>query len=483
MYQIKAIALGVRRANMAFFLDPGMGKTSIALRILKNLQRMKRGRAALVVAPLRPCYTVWPKEVKKWTFAIGMKVRVLHGPNKLWELSQPADIYVINPEGLKWLFTVALKGKRNWPFDILFVDESGKFKNPASARLKLLKPRLPKFKHRYVMNGTPAPNGLEDLWGQFLIVDMGAKFGRTINDYRLQYFKRAGYKGKGYEIASDKHKDYIYRRAAHMCIVMEAKDYLDMPEIVFVERTVQLPPQARLHYQEVEKELFTAIADEGVEIKNSAVATGACRQITGGALYHPRKEGEAPVPQARRPFYRLHDVKTEGLIELIDELQGKPLLVAYDFHHELVRIREAVKKAFKYDIAHIGSGVTPKEGERIEAAWNKGQIRVLAGHPGSISHGLNLQEGPGADICWFTQTWDLEQYLQYIQRLWRQGHKGKCVRIHHLIAEGTIDEVMMERLGLKTQAQTDFKTAVKMYRDRIRPAVDEKSGQPRFGRR
>lgn len=474
MYQLKAISIGVRRANMAFFLDPGMGKTSIALRILKNLQRMKRGRAALVVAPLRPCYTVWPKEVKKWSFAMGMKVRILHGPNKLWELSQPADLYVINPEGLKWLFTVALKGKRHWPFDILFVDESGKFKNPASARLKLLRPRLPKFTHRYIMNGTPAPNGLEDLWGQFFLVDLGVKFGRTIGDYRLQYFKRAGYKGKGYEIASDKHRDYIYRRAAHMCLVMEAKDYLDMPEIVFVERKVQLPPQARIHYQQVEDDLFTVIQEDGVEIKNSAVATGACRQVTGGALYHPRKEGEPPVPQERRPFYRLHDVKTEGLIELIDELQGKPLLVAYNFHHEYIRIKEAVKKAFKYDIAHIGKGVSPQQGIAIEAAWNKGQIRVLAGHPSSISHGLNLQGGPGADICWFTQTWDLEQYLQYIQRIWRQGHKGKCVRIHHLIAENTIDEVMMERLGLKTQAQTDFKTAVTRYRNKIRRTVDEK---------
>jgi len=465
MYQVSAIALGVRRANMAFFLDPGMGKTSIFLRILKNLQRMKKARAALVVAPLRPCYTVWPKEVRKWTFAMGMKVRVLHGPNKLWELSQPADIYVINPEGLKWLFTVALKGKRNWPFDVLAVDESGKFKNPDSARLRILRPRLGKFSRRYIFNGTPAPNGLEDLWGQFFIVDMGAKFGRTINNYRLQYFKKAGYKGKKFEIASDKHKDFIYRRAAHMCLVMEAKDYLDMPEIVFVERTVKLPEQAQRHYTEVEEELFTAILEEGVEIKNSAVATGTCRQITGGALYHPRKEGEAPIPQHRRPFWRLHDVKTEALIELIEELQGKPLLVAYDFHHEFVRIKEALKKAFRYDIAHIGSGVSPQQGVAIEAAWNKGQIRVLAGHPGSISHGLNLQEGPGSDICWFTQTWDREQYEQYIQRIWRQGHKGRCVRVHHLIAENTIDEVMMERLALKGRAQADFKTAVTRYRN------------------
>lgn len=463
-YQMKAISLGVRRANMAFFLDPGMGKTSIFLRILVNLIRMKRAKAALVVAPLRPCYTVWPNEVKKWSFARGLRVRVLHGPNKLWELSQPADIYVINPEGLNWLFKVALKGKRNWPFDVLAVDESGKFKNPSSARLKILKPRLGRFARRYVFNGTPAPNSLMDLWGQFLLVDQGVKFGSTINDYRLQYFSRGGYMGKKWEIASDKHKDYIYRRAAHMCLVMEAKDYLDMPELKFVERRVQLPTQARLHYQQVEQELFTLIAEDGIEIKNSAVATGACRQITSGALYYPQPEDAPPIPQSRRQFYRLHDAKTEGLIELIDELQGKPLLVAYDFQHELIRIREAVKKAFRYNIAHIGSGVSMREGATIEAAWNKGQIRVLAGHPGSISHGLNLQEGPGSDICWFTQTWDLEQYLQYMQRIWRQGHKGRCVRIHHLIAEGTIDEVMMARIGEKAKSQSDLKAMLQHYR-------------------
>lgn len=464
-YQMKAISLGVRRQNMAFFLDPGMGKTSIFLRILHNLQRMGQARAALVVAPLRPCYTVWPREVQKWTFARGMKVRILHGPDRLNQLAQPADLYVINPEGLKWLFGVALRGKRTWPFDVLAVDESGKFKNPTSKRGRTLKPRLEKFKRRYIFNGTPAPNSLMDLWGQFLLVDGGAKFGRAIGDYRNEYFKKGGYMGRQWEIASDKHKDSIYRRASGMCLVMEAKDHLDMPEIAFIERRIALPPAARQTYLEVEKELFTVIDDDGLEIKNSAVATGACRQVTGGALYHPTPLGETTLPQNRRPFYRLHDAKTEALIELMEELQGKPLLVAFDYFHELVRIREAVQRVLKFVPPYIGAGVSTEEGARLESEWNKGRLRLLLGHPGSISHGLNLQEGPGSDICWYTLTWDLEAYLQYIQRIWRQGFKGKCVRIHHLIAEGTVDEVMMARLGTKAKAQADLKLMLQHYRN------------------
>lgn len=465
MYQLTAIAAGVKRGNLALFLDPGLGKTAIGLRILKSLQRMGRVKAALVVAPLRPCYTVWPKELRKWGFTRGMKARILHGPNKEYELSRPADMYIINPEGLKWLFTIALKGKRNWPFDMLIVDESGKFKNPASRRLQLLKPRLAKFTHRFVFNGTPAPNSLMDLWSQFLIVDRGQKFGARITHFRNQYFRKAGFKGKQWEIAGEKQRNNIYRRASDMCLVMEAEDYLDMPALTFHTITVQLPAKAMKHYTEAENDLFTKIDEDAVELKNSAVATMACRQIANGALYHATEEGQKPLPQARRPWYALHDAKLEALIDLADELQGKPLLIAYDFYHDLVRIKAALQKEFGVkNVPHIGSGVTPAEGARLEAAWNKGQLRFLLGHPGSISHGLNLQEGPGADIVWFAGTWDLEVWLQYIKRIYRQGFKGRCVRVHQIVAEGTVDEVMAARVATKDAAQQDFKRAVQRYR-------------------
>lgn len=465
-YQLKAIATTIRAVNLALFLDPGMGKTSIIVRAVKSLQRMQQIKAALVVAPLRPCYTVWPKEVKKWSFARGMKVSVLHGPDKERLLREPADIYVINPEGLKWLFTVALKGVRNWPFDMLVVDESGKFRNPTGKRLRLLRPRLGKFKRRVVLNGTPAPNSLMDLWAQFFIVDQGAKFGRTITAYRQQYFKKAGYMGRQWEIAGEQQKQNIYRRASNMCLVMEAQEYLDMPEIVYSERKIILPPKARQYYNEAEKELFTEIDNDAIEIKNSAVATGACRQIANGAWYHPTPDGAKPLPQARRPYYEIHNAKLEDLVNLSEELAGKPLLIAYDFHHDLVRIRNALMKEFRVkSVPHIGAGVSPAEGEKLEALWNAGKLRWLLGHPDSISHGLNLQEGPGADIAWFAQTWDLEKYLQYVQRIYRQGFKGRCVRVHHLVAENTVDEVMMSRVGVKAKNMQDLKDALKRYRE------------------
>lgn len=464
-YQLKAISTVVRTSELALFLDPGMGKTSIIYRAVKSLQRMQQVRAVLVVAPLRPCYTVWPKEQRKWSFAMGMTVRVLHGPNKDYEIRQPADIYVINPEGLKWLFTVALKGVRNWPFDMLVVDESGKFKNPTGKRLRLLRPRLGKFKRRVVLNGTPAPNSLMDLWGQFFLVDQGTKFGRTINAYRQQYFKKGGFMGREWEIDGDKKKQSIYRRAAHMCLVMEAKDHLDMPALVYNTRLIDLPKAARLHYDEAEKELFTEIDNDAVELKNSAVATGACRQIANGALYHPTPEG-VKIPTHLRKFYELHSAKLEDLLDLAEELAGKPLLIAYDFHHDFVRVKRALMKEFRLkDIPHIGRGVSPEEGARIEAQWNAGKLRFLLGQPRSISHGLNLQEGPGADIYWFGPTWDLEQYIQYVQRIWRQGFKGKTVRVHHCIARNTVDEVMMKRLGEKAHNMQDLKDALKHYRN------------------
>lgn len=464
-YQLTAIARTVKTPELALFLDPGMGKTSIIYRAVRSLQRMGQIKGVLVVAPLRPCHTVWPNEQRKWSFAMGMTVRVLHGPNKEYEIRQPADIYVINPEGLKWLFTVALKGRRNWPFDMLVVDESGKFKNPTGKRLRLLRPRLPKFKRRVVLNGTPAPNSLMDLWGQFFIVDGGKKFGRTINEYRNMYFKRGGFMGREYEIASEEKKQAIYRRAAHMCLVMEAKDHLDMPELVFNTRLVELPKSARVHYTEAEKELFTEIDNDGIELKNSAVATGACRQISAGALYHPTPEG-VKIPTHLRKFYELHNAKLEDLLDLAEELAGKPLLIAYDFHHDYLRIRQALMKEYRMkDIPHIGRGTSIEEGKRVEAAWNRGELRFLLGQPRSISHGLNLQEGPGSDIYWFTQTWDLEQYIQYNQRIWRQGFKGRTVRVHHCVARDTIDEVMMERLGDKAKNMQELKDALKRYRN------------------
>lgn len=463
-YQLQAIAAATCTRHLALFLDPGLGKTSITLRTFVNLRRRKQVKGLLVIAPLRPCYAVWPEEVKKWHFSRHLKVRVLHGRDRLWQLQQPADIYVINPEGLKWLFTVALKGKREYPFDMLTVDESGKFRNPDSKRLRIVKPKLKKFKRRYILNGTPAPNGVPDLFSQFLIVDQGETFGRTITHFRNQYLKRCGYMGKQWEIASDSSREAVYERAAHMCLVVEAKDHLDMPPITYHDIAITLPPAARQHYDEMEKELFTMIDNDEIEAANAATAMMACRQMASGGMYQPTPEGMKPFPANVRPWWELHRKKDEALIDLMDELQHKPVLIAYEFHHDYQRIRDSIRKAFGFEVAHPGTGKYSKAGPQLERDWNNGKIRALAGHPNTIALGLNLQEC-GEDIFWYSLTENLENYIQLIQRLWRQGFKGSSVRVHHCIATDTVDEAILARLTRKDRNQLDLKTALKAYRD------------------
>lgn len=463
-YQQHVIANAFWTKFLAIFADPGMGKTVMILRLIHSLRLAgKIKKPILVIAPLRPCYTVWPKEVKKWTFSQKMKVRILHGDNKLLELNKKADIYVINPEGVEWLFQKALKGKRNWPFDVLVVDESGKFKNPSSKRLKHMKNRLRRFERRYILNGTPAPNGVMDLWAQFMIVDEGAKFGKFITHFRDEFFHK-DYMGYNYILNTEESADIIYRRAAHMCIVLKAEDHLDMPPLVFNDVLVELPKKAMERYVEIEEELFTIIDGDELEVKNSAVASMNCRQIASGGLYHPTEEGMTPPPSDKREWYAMHNEKDKALVDLIEESAGKPVLVAYEFHHDLVRIKKAIKTNFGFIPPHIGSGVSAREGARIEDKWNKGRIRVLLGHPQSISHGLNLQESPCEDVIWYTPTWNLEWYIQYYRRVWRQGMVGKQLRVHHIIADNTVDLAVVARLGEKNDDQITLKDALISYR-------------------
>lgn len=468
-YQRKSIATCMTSNYQALFLDPGLGKTSIMLRTFFNLKRRGQVKAMLVVAPLRPCYTVWPKESKKWLFSRGLKTEILHGPDKLAALNRKADIYVVNPEGLDWLFNTALKGKRNFPFDMLVIDESGKFKNPSSRRLKLLKPKLKNFKRRYILNGTPAPNGFMDLWGQFLLVDEGHLFGSKITHFRNSYFHKTGYMGREWKItppmAGEKPtEERILKRAAKICLVMQAKDHLDMPPLLMNDIFIQLPKKARLHYEEIERELFTEIDDNALEIVSSAVASMSCRQVASGGIYKPQIEGEKPIPSHRREWHSMHNEKDNALADLVEELQGKPLLIAYEFHHDLVRIREVFKKRFNYDIPHIGAGVSPKAGQVLEEKWNSNKLLALAAQPASIAHGCNLQESRCEDMVWYTPTWNHEWYQQFIQRVWRQGMKGTQFRVHHLIAENTVDEVVVARRSEKGRLEGNMKQALIRYR-------------------
>jgi SNF2 family DNA or RNA helicase len=466
-YQLIAIAATIRKRFLALFLDPGLGKTSIILRAYLTLKKQRKTTGLLVIAPLRVCYSVWPKEVKKWTFSRHMKVRILHGFNKTWQLSQPADIYVINPEGLNWLFNVALKGKRNYPFDMLVVDESSRFKAHDSVRLKILYKRLLKYRRRYILNGTPAPRGYVDLFGQFLIVDRGVALGRYITHYRKDYLE-SDYMGYNWTVRNKKCARRIQKKIAPISLVMEAKDHLDMPPLSFPIRWVEMGAKAYRHYHEAQRELFTEILTSErkiveLDLKNIAVATGMCRQLCGGAFYEPLslEERERPPASKDRVWHELHDRKIESLLDLIDELQGKPLLVAYEFHHSLERIQKALK-ARKIKAPVINSYTTPGRGVAIENQWNAGKLQVLICQSESIRFGLNLQES-GDDLVWFDLTWSLDTFIQLVRRLHRQG-KTRAVRVHQICVRGTIERLMLRRIQDKHIVEQDLKQQLRRFR-------------------
>lgn len=475
-YQFRMIAAVITTRFLALFVAPGLGKTAAVLRAFITLRKQGKTKAMLVICPMRVAPSTWPKEVRKWSFCNHLTIRVLHGPDKLTELNKPADIYVVNVEGVKWLLWVALKGKRNWPFDFLIVDESGKFKNPSSVILKkYLKPRLTKFRRRVILNGTPAPRGYMDLWGQYLIVDRGVTFSDKITHYRDKYFTSSGYGGYTYELRKPKKSaKKIQKKAAPMTLVIEQEGNLEMPPLVFPARPIILPPKARKHYDEVEDELFTEFEESEVELEvvNNAVASIMCRQLASGAYYEPltMEQRESPPPSHKRVWHELHTEKIDSLMALIEELQGQPLLIGYDFHHSLVRIKKAIKKKFGWDVPHIGSGVSLKRGLKLEAQWNTGELPILLGHPESIAYGLNFQEC-GTDMCMFDQLWSLQTFIQFYQRIWRQGVKGS-VRVHRIFAENTVEELMLTRIEERTQTQDELKRALIRYAKRRNKKLD-----------
>jgi SNF2 family DNA or RNA helicase len=431
-YQREAVKFGVSRATAAFLLDPGLGKTAIELMVFKILKAKGIAEKMLVVAPLRPCYSVWPEEIKKWEEFKDLTCVVLHGPEKAARLREDVDIYIINPEGLEWL---SKQGVDPW-FDVLVVDESTRFKHANTKRFKLLRPMLPRFKRRYILTGSPAPNGLMDLFGQIYILDLGSTLGRYITHFRLQYFNPTGYGGYTW-VPRRGAEEQIYARLRPLALRMSAEDYLELPELIYNTVTVDLPPPAMKLYKEMETSLIAAVKDGTVIAANAAAATGKCRQIANGGIYHEGGE----------KWTDIHEAKLDAVEEIVEELQGKPALIAYEYQHDLSRLLQRFGK----DTPHIGGGVGGTRFREIEAAWNAGDIPVLLAQPQSVAHGLNLQ-GTGAAVIWHSLTWNLEDYEQFIRRVWRQGQKERVI-VHHVIAKGTIDELIVKMLNAKDKTQ------------------------------
>ena len=478
-YQERGIRFLLQTLYAGLILDPGLGKTSISLATIQILLKEKAIKRALIVAPLRVCHLVWPAEIEKWANFNGLKVCVLHGPDKAKLASTDADIFVINPEGLKWLFDRRGQVLKKLGCDLLVIDESTKFKNAQALRFKGLRPYLHLFKRRWILTGTPAPNGLLDLWAQAYIMDRGYALSPYVTHYRTEYFAPAvvasvvhgedehGHAKRHQEVRKwvpmHNAEERIYERLRSSTLRMEAADYLELPQLIENTIRVELPGPAMKSYRELEKTLVTQVAGGLVTAVNAAVAMGKCRQMASGGIYKQYDIDELIPQKSKREWNKIHDCKTEALVDLVESLQGSPILVAYEFQHDLWRIQEALGK----DIPYIGSGVSTNATKAIEAAWNRGEFPVLLGHPSSMGHGLNLQEA-GNQVCWYTPTWNLEEYEQYNKRVLRQGNKNAHVTVHRIVAKGTIDEMILGLIQKKQKGQNALLSALKNF------AVDRK---------
>lgn len=352
-------------------------------------------------------------------------------------LETDADIYCINRENIPWL--VKYYGA-DWPFDGVVLDELSSFKSPSSKRFKAMRKVRPLIKHIVGLTGTPSPNGLIDLWAQIYLLDQGKRLGRTLTEYRNRYFnpgRRNGYVVYDW-VPKDGAEDEIYRRISDICISMKACDYLKLPERVDVVRAVKLNDEAQAAYTEMEKEAVLELGpNEIVDAGTAAVVSGKLLQIANGAVYD--EDGKTHI---------IHESKLDTLEDVIESVNGRPVLVFYAYQHDLERIMQRFPQARKL------------EGSAEIDAWNRGEIPILLAHPAGAGHGLNLQAG-GNHIVWFGLTWSLELYQQANARIYRQGVKGERVTITHLVAEGTIDEDVMKVLDGKATRQDALLEAVK----------------------
>lgn len=453
----------LERQAAGVLLDPGLGKTAITLAAFDILRRKKLARKMLVIAPLRPCYLVWPAEIEGWKDFSHLRYSILHGRNKEEALEADADVYIINPEGLDWLLGSKNGGldMRRWRalgFDTLAIDELTRFKHSKGKRFKLMRKIIGTFQRRWGLTGTPAPNGLQDLFGQMFMLDEGNALGRYITHYRMQYFFNPD--GNGWKwVPRAGAAELIYERLRNLCIRMRAEDYLELPTIVPLKIMLELPPAARDMYDKMEDVMIAKMEEKLIVASNAAAASTKLRQIANGAVYVDDDLASfVRGVGGKRQVLKVHDVKMEAVSELVEELQGNPLLLAYEFNHDLDRLLEHFGK----DTPYIGSGVSAKRSREIESAWNAGEIPLLLGHPASMGHGLNFQGAnkESAHVGFFSMFWDLELYWQFILRVRRQGSKAQRAFIHHFMMKDTVDEIIWFAQRRKEKGQNALSEAL-----------------------
>jgi SNF2 family DNA or RNA helicase len=446
-YQEKAILAGIRNGAMGYLVAPGLGKTSVLYSVFNILQKQRMVNRMLVIAPLRVAFSVWPREAKKWSNFEHLKVVILHGPKKVQLLDSDADVFVINPEGLEWLFE-EMGGKTFQKFDMLVVDESTQFKNSNTKRFKLMRKYVKQFRRRYILTGSPAPNGLIDLFGQIYILDGGASLGSFISHYRNKFFDK-DFMGFNWTLRPGAEAK-IYEAIAPLTLRLAAEDYLNLPPLIFNDIMVEMSADSKRIYDQMEQMMLTEVAGDTITAANAAAATTKCRQIANGGIY------KTEVAEDDKRWEDIHLSKIEAVKSLVEELSGKPALVAYEFEHDLARLQTAFPEA-----PFLGGGISHARQAAIEDAWNAGSLPVLLAQPQSVAHGLNLQ-GTGAAVVWHSLTWNLEHYEQLIRRVWRQGQAERVV-VHHILCRDTVDEVILKTLRRKDKTQQNLLDALKEY--------------------
>ena len=438
-YQTYATNFILEHPEAAVFLDMGLGKSVITLTAIRELclNRFEVGKV-LVIAPLRVARDTWSTEIHKWDHLKGLTYSIVIGTvdERKSALKKKAHIYLINRENVSWLIE---ESGFSFDFDMVVIDELSSFKSYQAKRFRSLLKVRPKLKRIVGLTGTPSSNGLMDLWAEFRVLDLGKRLGRFITHYRNTYFQPD--KRNGMVIYSYKPlpgaEDAIYEQISDMTISMKAVDHLNMPECVFNEVSVSLSKEERSKYDTLRDDLILSIGESEIDAANAASLSNKLSQMANGAVYG-----------SDQSVIKIHDHKLDALEDLIESANGKPVLVAYWFKHDLERI----KARFKVREIKTSKDITD---------WNDGKIPVAVIHPASAGHGLNLQAG-GSTLIWFGLTWSLELYQQTNARLWRQGQKSATVVIHHIVTEDTIDELILKALHKKEKSQNALIDAVRV---------------------
>lgn len=441
-YQLTAINHIIDNTHSALFLEMGLGKTISALTAIKKLMFEDFDISnALIIAPKRVAESVWSTEIKKWEHVKFLKISKIIGSLKQRRaaLMEKADLYIIGRDNIAWLCNQY--GGLKLPFDMLVIDELSSFKNHKSVRFKALRKTQPFFKRVVGLTGTPAPNGLIDLWSQIYLLDGGKRLGKFITNYRDNFFALNPHCPFKYHLKEGA-SDTIHNRLKDICISMKTKDYIKLPGRV--DNIIQLNFQDELQreYDKFEKEqvlsLFADKEETEITAVNAAALSNKLLQFANGAVYDKNKN-----------YYVVHNLKIEAVKEIIEDANGKPVLIAWTYRHDLYRLKENLKKHKPREL----------KTDKDISDWNKGEIQVMLMHPASGGHGLNLQSG-GHIIVWFGQTWSLELEQQFNARVLRQGQKN-IVIVNKLVASKTIDQDVIKAMKNKEAGQEALMQAVK----------------------